>query len=179
MRPFAFYLFVCLVLGNTRPPLTNCSSVTLKFCRHGWHQIDLHIPGFNFKCLWWRGQNWNTSTMCCLMPGAQLLVMEIEFPQVWMGNQWFYHWWKEGKKSPDCTNVTPHWAQTPNFPTVGSIKIVLFKEKVWVTHPLFIDSAHTCTCVYQSATRVCEALTRCASWSQCSVNTVSLLRKVS
>lgn len=33
--------------------------------------------------LWWRWQNWNTSTMCCLVPGAQLLVMELEFPKIW------------------------------------------------------------------------------------------------
>lgn len=95
MKPLACYLFVCLVLSYTRPPLTETvtlspllSSVTFKFCHHG-HQSDLHIRGFNFAFLLRRCQNWNTSTMCRLVPEAQLLVMEIEFPKVWMGNQWF------------------------------------------------------------------------------------------
>lgn len=68
----------------------NSSFVTLKFCHRG-HPGDLH------------------------MPGAQLLVMELEFPKIWMGNQrlrfFFSCWWIEKnlrKNSPYCTNVTPH-----------------------------------------------------------------------
>lgn len=118
-RPHAFFfcfVFFGLVLGYTWPPLREIVPLWHKFC----HQGNLHMRGFNFKLfLWWQCQNWNPSTVCCLVPTAQLLVMELEFPKVWMGSQglrFLPGGGKDKKKKnyPDCANVTPRWDQTPN-----------------------------------------------------------------